>query len=94
MNQGFNRVLTRVGLDGFDHRGQKLRVHSLRHFYATELVRAGVNPATTRDLLGHESITTTNRYFNVPRSELFGAVRSAFNEPRAKYVPNIMELLG
>ncbi|MEX2015557.1 MAG: tyrosine-type recombinase/integrase [Candidatus Hydrogenedentales bacterium] len=86
VNQVFNRVLARLGLHELDARGQKLRVHSFRHYYATRLVCSGVDPATVRDLLGHESIVTTNRYFNVPRGELFSAVNGAF--ARAKRVPN------
>lgn len=88
VNQTFNRVLSRLGMSGRDARGQKLRVHSFRHFYATELVRSGVDPATVRDLLGHESIVVTNRYFNVPRMELFDAVQSTFSAARAKNVPD------
>lgn len=62
-----------------DGKGQKLRVHSFRHYYATRLVRMGVDPATVRDLLGHTTISITNRYFNVLRSELFRAVAGAFS---------------
>ncbi len=80
IGQQFNRVLKRVGLADRDGKGQKLRVHSFRHCYATRLVRMGVDPATVRDLLGHASISITNRYFNVPRSELFRAVVGAFPE--------------
>ena len=78
----FNRVLTCAGLIAKDERNQKLRVHSFRHCYASVLVRSGADPATVRDLLGHDSIVTTNRYFNVPRSELFGAVAGAFSRTR------------
>ena len=42
------------------------------------LVASGVDPASTRDLLGDGSITVTNRYCNVPRSELFGALAERF----------------
>ena len=78
----FNRVLERACLHERDERDQKLRLHSLRHYYASVLVRSRTDPATVRDLLGHDSITTTNRYFNVPRSELFGAVAGAFSRTR------------
>lgn len=79
INQCFNRVLARAGLEKIDDvHGQKLRVHSLRHTYATRLVRSGADPATVRDLLGQSNITVTNRYFNVPRSELFDVVSKAF----------------
>ena len=33
-----------------------------RHTFATELANADVNVYTLRDLLGHESITTSQRY--------------------------------
>ena len=89
----FNRVLHRVGLDGRDHKGQKLVVHSLRHYFATQLVIAGKDPATVRDLLGHASIVVTNRYFNVPREHLFEAVKDTF-EPRAQNVPKRVPKLG
>ena len=39
-----------------------LRWHDLRHEYASRLVERGVPLAQVRDLLGHASITTTERY--------------------------------
>ena len=83
VGQQFNRVLKRVGLHERDERGQKPRVHSFRHYYASRLVASGSDPATVRDLLGHESIAVTNRYFNIPRSELFSAVAGAFTRTRS-----------
>jgi len=41
-----------------------LRGHDLRHEYASRLVERGVPLAQVRDLLGHASITTTERYDN------------------------------
>jgi hypothetical protein len=41
-----------------------LRWHDLRHEYASRLVERGVPLAQVRDLLGHVSITTTERYDN------------------------------
>ena len=85
VSQQFNRVLRRAKMHERDERDQKLRVHSFRHYYATHLAASGIDPATVRDLLGHESIAVTNRYFNIPRSALFEAVAGAFS--RTKYVP-------
>ncbi len=78
ISRNFNAALQRLNLHEKDGKGQKLRVHSLRHYYATRLVRSGADPASVRDLLGHTSISVTNRYFNVPRGELFRAVSGAF----------------
>jgi len=75
----FRRVCRRLGIDGLDDQGQRLRVHSLRRYYATRLVTSGADPATTRDILGHASIVVSNRYFNVPRATLFDAARLAFS---------------
>jgi len=41
-----------------------LRWHDLRHEYASRLVEKNVPLAQVRDLLGHASITTTERYDN------------------------------
>jgi len=78
----FRRFRKAASLNEPDDKGQLLRVHSLRHYYASLLVRNGTDPATVRDLLGHESIVTTNRYFQTPREELFNAVHSAFTRHR------------
>jgi site-specific recombinase XerD len=39
-----------------------LRWHDLRHEYASRLVEKGVPLSQVRDLLGHASIVTTERY--------------------------------
>jgi site-specific recombinase XerD len=41
-----------------------LHWHDLRHEYASRLVEKGVALSQVRDLLGHASITTTERYDN------------------------------
>lgn len=79
----FRLILSGAGLDAPDARyGQKLRVHSLRHYYATKLVTGGVDVSTIRDLLGHASIQTTNRYFNAPPEAAVAAVQSVFGRQK------------
>ncbi len=39
--------------------------HSLRHSYATELVRAGANIRAVQELMRHSSLQTTQRYSQV-----------------------------
>src|SRR5208282_5527964 len=43
----------------------KASCHSLRHTMATQLLNADADLATIQDLLGHEHITTTQRYCRV-----------------------------
>jgi integrase len=49
-----------------------LHWHDMRHEYASRLVEKGVPLAQVRDLLGHASITTTERYDNQKLENLQG----------------------
>ena len=51
-----------------------LHWHDLRHEYASRLVERGVPLAQVRDLLGHASILTTERYDNQRLEALQAAV--------------------
>jgi integrase len=50
-----------------------LRWHDLRHEYASRLVERGVPLSQVRDLLGHASIVTTERYDNQTQDALLAA---------------------
>ncbi|RFZ12625.1 Tyrosine recombinase XerD [Mycobacterium marinum] len=54
------RAFRKAGLDGQRARGAL--VHGLRHTYATELANADISVYTLMKLLGHESMTTSQRY--------------------------------
>jgi site-specific recombinase XerD len=51
--------------------------HMIRHTTATHLLENGVNLRYVQHLLGHESITTTQRYSHVNDSSLMKAIRLA-----------------
>jgi integrase len=69
-----HKGLSRESKDAF--RKINLRWHDMRHEYASRLVERGVPLAQVRDLLGHASITTTERYDNQKLENLQIAVRS------------------
>jgi integrase len=52
-----------------------LRWHDLRHEYASRLVEHGVPLSQVRDLLGHASIVTTERYDNQKPEALMAAAK-------------------
>ena len=52
-----------------------LRLHDLRHTFATRLIRRGVDIITVQNLLGHSSVTTTQRYTHTGEAEKREAVR-------------------
>lgn len=56
--------------------GRKRRAHTLRSTFATRLSHAGVAPEVIRDLMGHESIETTNVYLGIYDGDGARAVRA------------------
>ncbi len=51
-SRAFRRLADKAGLQG-------VRLHDLRHFHATALLKAGVHPKVVQERLGHATISVT-----------------------------------
>jgi integrase/recombinase XerC len=60
---------------------RRVSPHTLRHSYATHLMEGGADIREVQELLGHRSLTSTQRYTHVTRPRLFDAHRRS--HPRA-----------
>jgi site-specific recombinase XerD len=52
-----------------------LRIHDLRHSFASALVNEGVPLFDVQELLGHSSIKTTQRYAHLSKERLQASAR-------------------
>jgi len=65
----FNAAKRRAGI-------KDLRFHDLRHTFASRLIESGVDIITVKDLLGHCSVETTQRYTHSRADQKMKAVQS------------------
>ena len=61
---------------------KKVSPHTFRHSFATELVKRGADLRAVQEMLGHESITTTEIYTHLDREYLRSEIIS--HHPRSK----------
>jgi integrase/recombinase XerC len=54
----------------------KVHTHSLRHTFATNLIRSGADVATVQQLLGHANLQATARYLHSDLARKRGAVQA------------------
>ena len=71
----FNIIRQAAMLAGID---KHISPHTLRHSYATHLLEGGANIRHVQELLGHESISTTEVYTHLDRKHLQTVVEDSF----------------
>ena len=67
-NRGVQSILTFISKKYLGH--SKLHPHMLRHTFATKLLNKGMDIRTLQELLGHDSLTATQIYTHLAKSEL------------------------
>jgi integrase/recombinase XerD len=73
----FNIIRQAAMLAGID---KHISPHTLRHSYATHLLEGGANIRHVQELLGHESISTTEVYTHLDRKHLQTVVEDSFTD--------------
>lgn len=75
VSRKFKRYVRLAGVN------DKLTFHSLRHTCASWMVQAGVSLYVVQKILGHSSITVTEKYAHLQKSQLFEAIEKLRFEP-------------
>ncbi len=71
VSRTFNRCVNDLKLnDGIEDPRQKIVFHSMRHTFASWLVQKGVSIYVVKELLGHRTLTMTERYSHVASDHL------------------------
>ena len=84
VSRTFARVVNELGFnEGISDRRHRVSFHSIRHTYASWLVAEGVDLYTVSKLMGHSSITMTERYSHLAPDGLRAAVKVLEREPKA-----------
>jgi integrase/recombinase XerC/integrase/recombinase XerD len=83
---------TRIGFEWIRQIGIKagliknLHPHALRHSYATHLLSSGANLRVIQTLLGHESLTATEKYTHLNLNQLYHVMEN--HHPLGKKITN------
>jgi site-specific recombinase XerD len=77
ISKTFDETVEKLGLNrGITDSRYKAVYHSLRHTHASRLLESGVDIYHVKELLGHQSVQTTERYTHARDETLKNAVKS------------------
>ncbi len=85
ISNAFSKAVDELKLnDGVEDRRQKVVFHTCRHSYASWIVQGGESLYTVQKLMGHSTLSQTERYSHLAEENLEGAIRR-FEANLSKY---------
>ena len=94
ISKTFDETVEKLGLNrGITDSRYKAVYHSLRHTHASRLLESGVDIYHVKELLGHQSIQTTERYTHTRDETLKNAVKSMEEKIINPHKTNVIWLL-
>jgi integrase len=69
-----------------------VRIHDLRHSFASFLVNAGRSLYEVQKILGHTQVKTTQRYAHLSQDTLIDAANAAMNAMGSSFAPPVLTL--
>lgn len=81
--EGFQKVVALSGIKQTrENNRYRITFHSLRHTYATQSIRHGINIHNLKNYMGHASVTTTEIYVRlIPNLETIASPLPSFDKP-------------
>jgi len=77
VSNAFGRAVAELGFNtGIEDRRHKVIFHTMRHTFASWLVQNGVDLYTVQKLMGHSTISMTERYAHLAPNNLKSAVKT------------------
>lgn len=72
LRRDFRKLVSRLGVKGFDG-----SFHAFRRYFVTHSIRKNVNPFLVQRMVGHSSLSMTNKYLKLETADLSSAHVSA-----------------
>ena len=93
VSNAFNRAIDELAYNkGISDGRHKVVFHTLRHTFASWLVQNGVDLYTVQKLMGHSSISMTERYAHLAQDNLKSAVRKLEESMKRQKSAEVVEI--
>lgn len=87
LSKALKRAAVKAGIE------QRVYIHLLRHCFGTHGIESGINPRAMQVALGHESMTTTEKYITLNAESLIREISKFGGKGPAKTEKDLMAMM-